>query len=264
MGIPGSVSSMSNDFSGGRLNSEGPVLGIIPARGGSKSVPRKNLYPLAGRPLIAYSIITAREAHSLDRLIVSTDDPEIAGVAREYGAEVPFIRPAELGQDDTPDLPVFQHALSWLGENQQYGPAIIVHPRPTQPLREAGDIDRVVTLLRETGADSVKSVRPAKEHPHKMWRNEDRRLLPYVDTEFRRRVGPDYPRQKLEAVYISTGVVDAVWSRVVIEGSTTGDHVIPYPTDPMKSVDLDTAEDFVFAEFLIGKHNLIAQGQQHG
>jgi len=227
------------------------VLGIIPARGGSKGVPRKNLYPLAGTPLIAYSITSAQQAHSLDRFIVSTDDPEIASVARAYGAEVPFMRPAALAQDDTPDLPVFQHCLWWLGEHERYRPDMIVHLRPTQPLRRPSDIDAVVRLLRGTGADSVKSVRLVKEHPHKMWRIENGQLVPYLQTEFRLRVGPDYPRQQLESLYVSSAVVDAVWTRVIEEGSTTGNTVIPYLTDPMLSITLDSLHDFVRAELVI-------------
>lgn len=227
------------------------VLGIIPARGGSKGVPRKNLYPLAGKPLIAYSIISAQQARSLDRFIVSTDDPEIASVARAYGAEVPFMRPAELAQDDTPDLPVFQHCLWWLWEYERYRPDIIVHLRPTQPLRRHSDIDEVAELLMETGADSVKSVRLVKEHPHKMWRIEHGQLVPYLETEFRLRVGPDYPRQKLEPIYVSSAVVDAVWTRIIEEGSTTGKAVIPYFTDPMLSVTLDSLHDFAIAESVI-------------
>ena len=211
-------------------------------------MPRKNLYPLAGMPLIAYSIKSAQQSKSLDRFIVSTDDSEIASVAKDYAAEVPFMRPAELAEDDTPDLPVFQHALKWLWENERYRPEILVHLRPTQPLRQGGDIDQVVKLLTESDADSVKSVRPVKEQPHKMWRIEGGRLSPYLQTEFRLRVGPDYPRQKLEPVYISTGVVDAVWSKVIDEGSTTGTNVLSYITDSIRSLDLDTPDDFIIAE----------------
>lgn len=227
------------------------VLGIIPARGGSKSVPKKNIHPLAGKPLIAYSILSAQEARRLDRFIVSTDDQEIASVARRYGAEAPFMRPSELAEDDTPDLPVFQHALEWLWQHEGYRPDIIVHLRPTQPLRQPQDIDQVVDMLIASDADSVKSVRPVVEHPHKMWRLEGGRLEPYLRTEFRKRVGPDYPRQKLEQVYVSTGVVDAVRREVVEGGSTTGTKVLPYLTDPATSVDLDTPHDFVLAEMLM-------------
>jgi N-acylneuraminate cytidylyltransferase len=123
----------------GELNMQ--VLAIIPARGGSKSIPRKNIRPLAGHPLIAYSIAAALEAHSVTRTIISTDDEEIAEVARRYGAETPFLRPAEFAQDNTTDLPVFEHALGWLMENEAYNPDIVVQLRPTSPIRPPDCVD---------------------------------------------------------------------------------------------------------------------------
>ncbi|HEY5670648.1 MAG TPA: acylneuraminate cytidylyltransferase family protein, partial [Anaerolineales bacterium] len=111
------------------------VLTLIPARGGSKSIPRKNIRPFAGHPLIAYSIAAGLCAETVTRVIVSTDDDEIAAVARRYGAETPFLRPDEYSQDNTPDLPVFQHALNWLEEHDGYRPEIVVHLRPTSPFR---------------------------------------------------------------------------------------------------------------------------------
>src|SRR5689334_3014090 len=111
----------------------GPVLAIVPARGGSKGIPRKNLREVAGHPLIAYSIAVALQSREIDRVIVSTDDREIADVARSYGADIPFLRPAELAMDETPDLPVFQHALRWLQREQRYRPDLVVHLRPTSP-----------------------------------------------------------------------------------------------------------------------------------
>ena len=232
------------------------VLGVITARGGSKSVPKKNLYSLAGKPLIAHSIVSARDATVLDRFIVSTDDEEIAAVSREHGAEVPFMRPPELAEDDTPDLPVFEHAVRWLWEHEQYRPEILVHLRPTQPLRQGYDIDEVVRMLVDTGADSVKSVRPVKEHPHKMWRIQGDRLQPYLQTEFRRFAGPDHPRQYLEQVYVSTGVVDTFWRSVMEAGSTAGTDSVPYITDPVKSLDLDDEDDFIVAESILRVHAL--------
>jgi CMP-N-acetylneuraminic acid synthetase len=226
------------------------ALGIIPARGGSKSVPRKNLYPLAGRPLIAHTILGARRAKSLGRLIVSTDDPEIAAVARAYGAEVPFLRPADIAADDTPDLPVFLHALAMLDASEGYRPDVIVHLRPTQPFRTAREIDEVVALLEATGADCVKSVRLVSEHPYKMYRRHGDRLVPYVDTPERRRTGPDVPRQSLEPVYLSAGVVDAMRREVIEGGSTEGRTVVPYLVDVARYVNLDSARDFVLAEAL--------------
>lgn len=214
-------------------------------------MPGKNLYPLGGRPLIEHTILSARAARSLDRLIVSTDDERIAGVARAAGAEVPFMRPADIARDETPDLPVFQHALAALWEAEGYRPDVIVHLRPTQPFRTAAEIDAVVALLIETGADCVKSVRPVSEHPYKMYRLADDRLTPYLDTPERRRRGPDVPRQSLEPVYLSAGVVDAMRREVIERGSTEGDRMVPYVVDDTRYVNLDSARDFVLAEALL-------------
>ncbi|MFZ6019832.1 MAG: cytidylyltransferase domain-containing protein, partial [Chloroflexota bacterium] len=125
------------------------VLAIIPARGGSKGIPRKNIRNFAGHPLIAYSIAAALQSRRITRVIVSTDDPEIAEVARAYGAEVPFLRPAELAQDSTLDLPVFQHALAWLTANEAYAPDVVVQLRPTSPIRPVGLVDEAVHILLE-------------------------------------------------------------------------------------------------------------------
>jgi len=227
------------------------ALGVIPARGGSKSVPRKNLHPLCGRPLIAWTIGPSLRAKRLDRVIVSTDDPEIAGVARGLGAEVPFLRPAALAADDTPDLPVFQHALAALRERDGYVPDAIVHLRPTQPMRTAGEIDAVVDLWAASGADCVKSIRPVAEHPFKMYRVAGERLQPYLDTPERRRRGPDVPRQSLEPVYLSAGVVDVIRRETIEAGSTEGAVVVPYFADPARYVNLDSARDFEIAEALM-------------
>src|SRR5512138_4044098 len=109
------------------------TLALIPARGGSKGIPRKNIRNFAGYPLIAWSIAAAKQSSCVRRVIVSTDDPEIAAVAREHGAETPFLRPAELAQDNTTDLPVFEHALAWLEEKEAYRPDIVIQLRPTSP-----------------------------------------------------------------------------------------------------------------------------------
>ena len=234
---------------------QGRALAIVPARGGSKQVPRKNLKLLGGKPLIEWSIMAARAATELDRCIVSTDDEEIAEVARSLGAEVPFLRPAEYAQDNTPDLPVFQHALRWLGERKGYRPAMIVHLRPTLPFREPRQIDDVIRLLRETGADCVKSVYREHHHPHKMWKLQDgpdgARLGPYEDTPLWRQLGPDCPRQILEPAYWSAGLVDAIRTETVERGSTIGDRVVPYLVNAEPCVDLDTDHDFIIAEAVL-------------
>ena len=227
------------------------ALGIIPARGGSKSVPWKNLHPLLGKPLIVWSILSALRAMSLDRVIVSTDDAEIAAVAKRYGAEVPFLRPAEIAADETPDLPVFQHALRVLRQAEGYAPDAVVHLRPTQPLRTPDEIDRAVELWATSGADCVKSVRLVGEHPFKMYRLQGDRLVPYLNTDERRRRGPDVPRQSLEPVYLSAGVVDVIRRETVEAGSTEGQVVVPYFVDPSRYVNLDSPWDFEVAEALM-------------
>ncbi len=229
------------------------ALAVIPARGGSKAVPRKNLKLLGGKPLIAWSIEAALASTELDRCIVSTDDQEIAEVARAHGADVPFLRPAEYARDSTPDLPVFEHALRWLAEHEGYSPDMLVHLRPTLPFRESRQIDEVVRLLRATGADCVKSVYKEDHHPHKMWKmRADGKLGPYEDTPLWRELGPDCPRQILEPAYWSAGLVDAFRREVVERGSTIGDVVVPYPVDREPCVDLDTDHDFVIAEVVLG------------
>ena len=209
------------------------MLGIIPARGGSKAVPRKNLASLGGKPLIAWSIQRSQQSIGLDRVIVSTDDEEIAA-------------------DDTPDLPVFEHALEWLEREQGYAPDAILHLRPTLPFRTTQQIDDVVRLLETPEIDCVKSVYLVDKHPHKMWRQIGDRLEPYVDSPFRRQVGPDYPRQKLEPVFWSAGLVDGIRRATITKlRSTTGERVLPYLVDAAACVDLDTPHDFLVAEAIL-------------
>jgi CMP-N,N'-diacetyllegionaminic acid synthase len=205
------------------------VLALIPARGGSKSVPRKNLLPVAGRPLIAYSIMHARACPSITRIIVSTDDDEIAEVARSYGAEVPFERPAAAASDTATDFQVFHHALTWLAEHETYVPELVVHLRPTGPVRETPLIERAVQLmLGRPEADALRSVGTAEQTPYKMWRIEGSFLHPLIEL-------PGYPeahsmpRQKLPVAYWQNGYVDIVRPRTIIElESMTGQVVLPF------------------------------------
>jgi CMP-N,N'-diacetyllegionaminic acid synthase len=239
------------------------ALAIIPARGGSKGVPRKNLRLLGGKPLIQWSIEAAQASRRLDRFIVSTDDEEIAEAARAGGADVPFLRPMEYAQDATPDLPVFQHALRWLEKQEGYRPDAVVHLRPTLPFRPAGLIDAVIDRLCSTRADCVKSIVPVEQHPHKMWRLEGEALIPFQDTPLWRQVGPDYPRQKLEPVYWSAGLVDAIRRETILElESTVGDRVVAFPVEADLLIDLDTERDFMIAEALlrIQQDRLINEG----
>jgi CMP-N,N'-diacetyllegionaminic acid synthase len=205
------------------------VLALIPARGGSKSVPRKNLLPVAGKPLLAYSILHAKACPSITRIIVSTDDDEIADVARAYGAEVPFKRPAEAASDTATDFQVFHHALSWLSQHEGCVPELVVHLRPTGPVREVALIERAVQLmLANPEADALRSVGTAEQTPYKMWRIEDSFLRPLLEL-------PGYPeahsmpRQKLPVAYWQNGYVDIVRPRTIIElESMTGSVVLPF------------------------------------
>jgi N-acylneuraminate cytidylyltransferase len=228
------------------------VLALIPARGGSKSIPRKNIRPLGGHPLIAYSIAAGLAAELVTRVIVSTDDEDIAAVARRYGAETPFLRPAEFSQDNTIDLPVFQHALRWLAEHEGYCPDIVVQLRPTSPFRRTLHIDAAVArLLERPDADAVRTVCAPFQNPFKMWRiRPDGLMQPLMSGEFREPY--NMPRQLLPDVYWQTGYVDAVWSGTILEkDSMTGERILPLVIDPSEWIDIDSPDDWRRAERLL-------------
>jgi CMP-N-acetylneuraminic acid synthetase len=231
------------------------VLAVVPARGGSKGIPRKNLQLLGGKPLVVHAVETASAARVVSRVVCSTDDPEIAQVARAAGAEVPFLRPAELARDSSEDWPVFVHALDWLEQHEQWIPDLIVNLRPTSPLRRPRHVDEAVDLLLETGADSVKAVCLARQHPHKMWlRQPDGFIEPFLKTPFRLARGPDVPRAQLEDVYWQNGVVDVTRREVVRDqGVMIGRRVVGLVVAPADSVDIDTPLDLQLAELLLAQ-----------
>ncbi len=205
------------------------VLALIPARGGSKSVPRKNLLPVAGKPLIAYSIRHALACSAITRTLVSTDDREIAEVAREHGAEVPFSRPAEFAGDFATDLQVFRHALAWLADEEGYVPELVVHLRPTGPVRDVALIERAIALmLKHPEADALRSVSLAEQTPYKMWRIEDSYLRPLIELSGFPEAH-SMPRQKLPQAYWQNGYVDIVRPRAIVEyDSMVGKVVLPF------------------------------------
>ncbi|MBI3739412.1 MAG: acylneuraminate cytidylyltransferase family protein, partial [Chloroflexi bacterium] len=223
------------------------VLVIIPARGGSKGIPRKNIRNFAGYPLIAWSIAAAKQSKSVTRVIVSTDDEEIAAVAREWGAETPFMRPAELAQDKTLDLPVFEHALKWLEEIEGYKPKVVVQLRPTSPIRPRGLVDDAIKILLDhKDADCVRGVVPAAQNPFKMWRfkGEGQPLEPLLKVKG---IAEPYnaPRQILPPVYWQTGHIDAIRLKTIMrKHSLTGDVVYPLVIDPRYTVDIDNLSDW--------------------
>ena len=223
------------------------ILALIPARGGSKGIPRKNIRDFAGYPLIAWSIAAGLQANSVSRVIVSTDDEEIAAVAREYGAETPFMRPSELAQDRTTDLPVFEHALKWLEDIEGYKPDIVVQLRPTSPIRPKDCVDSAISIMvQHPEADCVRGVVPAAQNPHKMWRfnGYDSPMDPLLAIEG---ITEPYnaPRQILPPVYWQTGHIDVIrTSTISRKHSLTGDVIYPLVIDPRYTVDIDTLADW--------------------
>ena len=234
------------------------ILVLIPARGGSKSIPRKNIRLLAGHPLIAYSIAAGRQARLVTRTIVSTDDEEIASVARQYGAETPFLRPAEFAQDNTTDFPVFTNALGWLKENEGYQPEIVVQLRPTSPIRPPELVDAAIQLLLDhPQADSVRGIVPSGQNPFKMWRvDEEGRMRPLLSVAG---IAEPFnaPRQALPLTYWQTGHIDAIRTRTILEKSSlSGDTILPLHIDPRYTIDIDTLKDWLRAEALVAQGDL--------
>ncbi len=221
------------------------VLAVIPARSGSKSVKDKNIRPIAGKPMIAYSIEHALKSPSIDRVIVSTDSQVYADIAEKYGAEVPFIRPAEYATDTALDIDVFKHALNYLKEKEDYVPDIVVQLRPTYPIRDIQDIENMINyLIEHPEIDSVRCVAPAKEIPYKMWFMNEGELLEPVMKDI-----PEcynMPRQQLPKVYYQNACIDVFRTTVVTEkNSMTGDIIAGYQME--ENFDIDTEEDFLRA-----------------
>lgn len=213
------------------------TLAIIPTRGGSKAISQKNIMRLAGKPVIAHTIGEARKARVLDQLIVSTDDYQIAEVAKRYGAEVPFIRPVELATDDSPTILTLQHGVRYLEENEGQKADVIVVLQPTSPLRRAEHIDAAVQKLLDTGADSVVSVCLAKHSPYWMKRLEGDRVFPSL---------PDAPVYRLNgAVYVTRRDV------LMEQGRVLGEDTRAIVMDWESSIDVDTMLDLKLAELIL-------------
>jgi CMP-N,N'-diacetyllegionaminic acid synthase len=225
--------------------SGGQVLGLVPARAGSKGVPGKNTRLLAGRPLLAYTARAAIESGVLDRMILSTDSSEIADCGRTAGLEVPFMRPAALAADDTPMLPVIEHALSEL-ERAGWRPEIVVLLQPTSPLRTPGHIRSAVELLRATHADSVVTVVAVPQHlsPDYVMRIEDGRLLPFLPG------GAGLTRrQDARPAYVRDGTVYTFRVDALRRAGTIyGEDCRPLLVDAAESLSIDTPADWAAAE----------------
>lgn len=235
------------------------VMAIIPARGGSKGIPRKNIKDFAGFPLIAFSIAAARQSKLVTRVIVSTDNEEIAEIARKWGAETPFLRPEEFARDNTLDLPVMLHCLSWLKDHENYQPEMVLWLRPTSPVRPKHCLDDAIQLLLDhPEADSIRGVIPAGQNPFKMWKldPDSGALKPLLKVKGIKEPF-NAPRQVLPDVYWQTGHIDAIWTKTILEKhSMTGDVIFPLMIDPRYTVDIDIASDWDNAERLLRDKDL--------
>ena len=242
------------------------ILALIPARGNSKSISKKNIQEFAGYPLIAYSITSALRSKHVTRVIVSTDNEEIAYISREFGAETPFSRPEEIAQDDTMDFPVFEHALHWLEENENYRPKIVVHLRPTSPVMPIGLIDDAIEgLINHPEVDSVRCVVPADQNPYKMWHIDSNGILKPILKVDGLAESYNAPRQKLPKTYWQTGHIDVIRRDTLLKKhSMSGGKIFPVLIDPKFAIDIDTTLDWIRAERLVneGILEMIYPGKQ--
>jgi CMP-N-acetylneuraminic acid synthetase len=224
------------------------VLGVIPARGGSKGIPRKNLYNLCGKPLIGYTIKAAFKASALTRFIVSTDSDEIAETAKEYGANVPFRRPSELATDSSLAADVMKHAIIEMEKLNGIIYDTLVMLQPTTPLRTPEDIDNAVQKLHSTGCDTVITMKDVgATHPARMYKIVNDKLVSIMDEGTALR-----PRQELQHIYIRSGDVYACRRSVIFDqGSLIGKDCRPIIIPSKRAVNIDSMDDVILAEYYL-------------
>ena len=219
------------------------ILGIIPARGGSKGIPQKSIRKIGGKPLIQYSIEAAKKS-KINKIIVSTDDQKIAKIAKKLDIEIPFLRPKEFSKSSATTISVITHTLRFLKENQNYEPDIIVLLQPTSPLRTATMIDKSIFLLKKQKASSVITVSEIKTHPFSAFTYNKNFLKP-----FRKDFAKFDQRQQYSSLYFPTGSIYTFWNKTLQKSHTIyGTRIIPIISDQEISVDIDTQFDFFIAE----------------
>ncbi len=229
------------------------MIAIIPARSGSKGVPGKNIKILGGIPLFAFSITAAKMMPSVSRVIVSTDSIEYAEIAKEYGAEVPFLRPSEISDDKSTDYDLFLHALKWFQEQENITPEYLLHLRPTTPLRDPKIMEEAVKLfdLNKSKATSLRSGHSAPESPYKWFLKDENSFFKGLRDD----LTPEkvnLPRQSFPSVYIPDGYIDILKSSIILEtGTLHGDKMLVFES-PF-CVEVDTLDDFEYLEFQIQK-----------
>ena len=229
------------------------IVGLIPARGGSKGIPRKNIKLLNGKPLIWYTIQASLKSKLIDRTIVSTDDVEIAQISRDYGAEVPFLRPTSLAKDDILDFPVIEHSIQFLINNLSK-PEIIVYLRPTMPTRESTEIDKVISLLlKKENLDGVQTTRPVPYPPYWMKKVNsngdlepyDKHIIPFSKNR----------RQDLPKVVMCDGYVDAVRCDAILsQNKFPPEKIYSFFRNDKPYIDIDSMNDWNYCEYYMKRN----------
>ena len=231
------------------------ILGIIPARGGSKGIPRKNLIDVAGKPLLYYTFTEALKSTYLDRIVLSTDNEEIAEYARSFGIDVPFIRPPHLANDDAPMFSVVEHALNWLKKNENYWPDALMILHPTSPLRTAQHIDGAIMEFEKKNVDTLVSVSEPLEHPMEMVYFENTKMKFALERKETSGIRQEYRKYCFlnGAIYISK-IDTLLEQKTLLSGS-----IAPYLIDTIDSIDIDTTADLVIADCLLKRRHTATQ-----
>jgi len=224
------------------------VLGIIPARSGSKGIPGKNIAVIGSKPLIAWTIEIAKQAKNLDKIIVSTDSEKYASICKNYNVEVPFLRPPELSSDEATSEDVVIHTLKWMKKNEHYQPDYILYLQPTSPLRTADDIDQSINIAKEKNAYSVVSVELTNRHPYFMKKIDSDGLI----SHYEKQVFPTPRRQELEPIYVLNGAIFLISTKIILDNkSWYGEKCYSYIMPPERSLEIDTPWDLHIANLLL-------------
>jgi CMP-N,N'-diacetyllegionaminic acid synthase len=233
------------------------VLALVPARGGSKGIHKKNLQVVGGKSLVGWSVSHALKSALVNRVIVSSDDQDVIAEAQLHGAEVPFTRPINLAGDDVLDLPVFVHALNWLETNEGWIPDLVVHLRPTTPFREPSWIDEMINLLvNNSEADAVRSVSLVNQHPYRVFEIGNNGFLEPVMSH--RHPNPALlRRQDHPPMYFYNCVIDVTRTKTIEQkNSMTGDRLLPWIMNHDNVIDIDTKADLEYAQWFFNYRNV--------
>lgn len=234
------------------INKTNDIVAVIPARSGSKGVPDKNIKPIQGEPLIAYSVRAALKSKLVDRVIVSTDSDQYAEIAQAYGAEVPFRRPKEISQDNSTDIEFFNHIINWMQDNEGAVPSYFVHLRPTTPLRDPQVIDEAIRVFVNSDNSALRSAHKMSESSYKAF-EINQNTLTRMCNQGTNLDASNLGRQTYPVTYDANGYVDVVRTEMIInEKKLHGDHVMAYLTE--RSYEVDEESDIELLEYVIQKN----------